>query len=40
LLGLIKHAWLASGGVYGYRKVTMDCVNRAKRAAVTASIAS
>ncbi|WP_334001133.1 IS3 family transposase, partial [Burkholderia cepacia] len=24
LLGLIKHAWLASGGVYGYRKVTMD----------------
>lgn len=24
LLGLIKHHWLASGGVYGYRKVTMD----------------
>ncbi len=24
LLGLIKHSWLASGGVYGYRKVTVD----------------
>ncbi len=24
LLGLIKHAWLASGGVYGHRKVTHD----------------
>ncbi|MDM4772955.1 IS3 family transposase [Solimonas sp. SE-A11] len=24
LLGLIKHHWLASGGVYGYRKVTLD----------------
>ncbi|EON14927.1 transposase catalytic site ISRme11 [Pandoraea sp. SD6-2] len=24
LLGLIKHHWLASGGVYGYRKVTVD----------------
>lgn len=24
LLGLIKHHWLASGGVYGYRKITMD----------------
>lgn len=24
LLGLIKHSWLASGGVYGYRKVTLD----------------
>ncbi|KVM90590.1 hypothetical protein WJ62_03035 [Burkholderia diffusa] len=22
--GLIKHSWLASGGVYGYRKVTVD----------------
>lgn len=21
LLGLIKHAWLESGGVYGYRKI-------------------
>lgn len=24
LLGLLKHAWLDSGGVYGYRKLTMD----------------
>ena len=24
LLGLIKHSWLESGGVYGYRKVTSD----------------
>ncbi len=24
LLGLLKHAWLASGGVYGYRKLTLD----------------
>jgi putative transposase len=24
LLGLIKHHWLASGGVYGYRKITID----------------
>ncbi|WP_404464376.1 IS3 family transposase [Vreelandella aquamarina] len=24
LLGLIKHAWLESGGVYGYRKVYQD----------------
>ena len=24
LPGLIKHHWLASGGVYGYRKVTVD----------------
>ncbi len=24
LLGLIKHHWLASGGVYGHRKVTLD----------------
>lgn len=24
LLGLIKHSWLASGGVYGQRKVTLD----------------
>ena len=24
LLGLAKHHWLASGGVYGYRKVTLD----------------
>ena len=24
LLGLIKHAWLESGGVYGYRKITHD----------------
>ncbi len=24
LLGLIKHAWLESGGVYGYRKIPQD----------------
>lgn len=24
LLGLIKHAWLESGGVYGYRKIHQD----------------
>lgn len=24
LLGLIKHSWLESGGVYGYRKVHDD----------------
>lgn len=24
LLGLIKHAWLESSGVYGYRKITHD----------------
>ena len=24
LLGLIKHHWLASGTVYGYRKITLD----------------
>lgn len=24
LLGLIRHQWLASGGVYGHRKVTKD----------------
>ena len=24
LLSLIKHHWLASGGVYGYRKITVD----------------
>jgi putative transposase len=24
LLGLIKHSWLESGGVYGYRKVYQD----------------
>ena len=24
LLGLIKHHWLASGAVYGYRKITLD----------------
>ena len=24
LLGLIKHSWLESGGVYGYRKVHND----------------
>ena len=24
VLGLLKHAWLESGGVYGYRKLTLD----------------
>lgn len=24
LMGLIKQSWLKSGGVYGYRKITMD----------------
>jgi transposase InsO family protein len=24
LLGLIKHSWLESGGVYGYRKIYDD----------------
>lgn len=24
MLSLIKHHWLASGGVYGYRKITTD----------------
>jgi putative transposase len=24
LLGLLKYAWLESGGVYGYRKLTLD----------------
>lgn len=24
LLGLLKHAWLESGGVYGYRELTLD----------------
>jgi putative transposase len=24
LVGLRKHAWLESGGVYGYRKITLD----------------
>ena len=24
LLGLLKHAWLESGGTYGYRKLTLD----------------
>lgn len=24
VLGLIKHAWLESGAVYGYRKITKD----------------
>jgi putative transposase len=24
LVGLLKHAWLESGGVYGYRKITLD----------------
>ncbi len=24
LLGLIKHHWLVTGGVYGYRKITVD----------------
>ncbi len=31
LLGLIKHQWLASGGVYGYRKITKDLRDLAER---------
>ena len=27
LLGLLKQAWLESGGVYGYRKLTLDMRN-------------
>lgn len=29
-MGLIKHAWLESGGVYGYRKVYQEFVRLAK----------
>ncbi len=35
LLGLIKHFWLESGGVYGYRKVYRTCVKLAKLAGST-----
>ena len=31
LLGLIKHAWLESGTVYGYRKVTSDLCDIGER---------
>lgn len=31
LLGLIKHHWLASGTVYGYRKITHDLRERGER---------
>jgi putative transposase len=27
LLGLIKQSWLASGGVYGYGKITHDALD-------------
>jgi putative transposase len=44
LLGHIKHSWLESGGVYGYRKVHTDlrelgivCGNRPLRAVLTAA---
>jgi putative transposase len=34
LLGLIKHSWLESGGVYGYRSLaTTTCVSLEKHAA-------
>lgn len=32
LLGLIKQAWLESGGVYGYRKFMMTCVSWERQA--------
>jgi putative transposase len=38
LLGLIKHHWLASGGVYGYRKITVDLREAGEHAAGTACI--
>ena len=38
LLGLIKHHWLASGTVYGYRKITWTCARPASAAAGTASL--
>lgn len=31
MLGLLKHAWLESGGVYGYRKLTMDMLDLGER---------
>ena len=31
LLGLLKHAWLESGGVYGYRKLTDPCSTKARQ---------
>ena len=39
LLGLIKHAWLESGGVYGYRKSPTTCAISASPAASSVSIA-
>ncbi len=37
LLGLIKHHWLASGTVYGYRKITLDLREAGERCSRTAS---
>ena len=34
LRGLLKHAWLESGGVYGYRKLTMDMRDLGERCGV------
>ena len=39
LLGLIKHPWLESGGVYGYRKITHDLSDLGEPSASIASIA-
>ena len=36
LLGLIKHSWLASGGVYGHRRSRWTYAKRARPAAATA----
>jgi putative transposase len=37
LLGLIKHHWLASGAVYGYRKIALDLREAGDAAAALAS---
>jgi len=31
LVGLVKQAWLESGGVYGYRNLTLDLKNLGER---------
>ena len=31
LLGLLKQAWLESGGVYGYRKLTLEVDSTGRR---------
>lgn len=39
MLGLLKHAWLESGGVYGYRKLTMDMRDLGERGGKPAVVA-